>query len=386
MSDKKRIIFVDDDPNVLTSLRRMLRGKRQEWESIFVDNGKDALRKIRSGWPDAVVTDVKMPGMSGLELLRTVQESDATRDIPTIVLTGIHERNIKRQALDLGAADLLAKPVDLENLIARIRSVLCLKDRHDQLKHLNASIEHRVEERTRDLEAARFDIIWRLAKAGEFRDEMTGNHVARVGCYCRILSERLGMPVDFVERVFLTSSLHDIGKIGIPGEILLKQGKLTAEEFGVMQQHCVIGAQILRERPLGMDLFLEWRGAPDCLPVAEEHDDSLEMACTIAMSHHERWCGGGYPAGLSGQDIPLEARITALADTYDALSSNRPYKTAYCHEKTIEIMRTEAHEYFDPEVFAAFEDSLDEFCAVYTELSDNNDPFPDLVQRTGAVS
>jgi response regulator RpfG family c-di-GMP phosphodiesterase len=295
------------------------------------------------------------------------------------------DRELKRKALDLGATDLLTKPVHLEDLSSRLNSVFRLKAYQDELKALNADLEQRVEYRTQDLKWARLDIIWRLAKAGEFRDEETGEHIVRVGCYCRILAEQIGMSRDFVESIFLTSPLHDIGKIGIPDSILLKPGRLTPQEREVMQCHCKIGANILLEEANGMKPFLEWQNVQVPSGHACFENMFMTMASSIAMHHHERWDGTGYPDSLAGEDIPLAARITGIVDVYDALRSDRPYKQAYSHADAMKIMRSEASaSCFDPIVYEAFEATQDEFQRIRAENEElvtarRNEIQPELV-------
>jgi len=404
---KRRILFVDDEPAFLEGLRRGLRGQRDAWEMHFVQSADEALQAVEGVDFDVVVTDVNMPGRDGLELLVALRESDRTRAIPVIILTGRGERDIKRRALDLGATDLLNKPVEREDLVARLRSVLKLKAYQDELKAQNEILDRKVRERTTELEESRLAIIWRLAKASEYRDEETGNHVRRVGWYCRALAEALGMPSDFVEMVFLTSPLHDIGKIGIPDRILRKRGGLTPAEWRVMQRHCEIGAAILlHEGKRGKAVFSEETGravapprATGGLPASvgdrrasgtrrsasvsdwgEEAALSLipnpflEMAATIARAHHERFDGGGYPAGLAGEAIPVEARIVALADTYDALCAERPYKPAFPEAKALRIIGEEVGSHFDPRVYAAFLASVDTLRSIRVELSDEREP------------
>ena len=199
-----------------------------------------------------------------------------------------------------------------------------------------------------------------MAKAGEFRDEETGNHVVRVGCYCRTVAERMGMPGNFIESIFLASPLHDIGKIGISDSILLKQGKLTIDEHRIMEKHCVFGAEILSEQPRGIDG--NTLRSIDQNPV-------IEMAIRIALYHHERLDGTGYPHQLTNENIPIEARIVALADVYDALCSKRPYKEAFPEHLALEIIRKGVGSQFDPAVHDVFLNSLDEIHVIQTKLS-----------------
>ncbi len=365
---KKKLLFVDDQPEVLHALNRMLREQEHVWEMRFVSSADEALAKTDATAFDLVVSDVKMAGKDGFELLKALRGREKTQDVPVIMLTGLGDSDLKRRALDLGATDLLMKPVDPEDLLARVRSVLQLKSYQDQLKSHNELLEQRVKERTAALEESRREIIWRLAKAGEHRDETTGNHIARVAWYCRIISEGLGLDREFVETITLTSPLHDIGKIGIPDTILLKKGPLTPEERAVMKTHCRIGADILSQAPKAMSPFRELHAAPRL--EQQETSPILSVAVTIAEAHHERWDGTGYPKGLAGDSIPLEARIVGLADVFDALNSPRPYKPAYEEAKVLAIMRSENGKHFDPDVFAAFQDTLADIRSMRDALSD----------------
>jgi putative two-component system response regulator len=370
MAERQRILFVDDESSFLNALRRILFNQRRVWDMNFVLSADEALDLARRGETDVVVSDVDMPGKDGFQLLTALREDERTRDVPFIILTGGEEQSFKRRALDLGATDLLNKPVSLEDLVARIWSALRLKAYQDELKAQKDMLERKVEERTAELAESRLDIVWRLAKAGEYRDPETGNHIVRVGYYCHILSEELGMTRDFTEAVFLTSPLHDIGKLGIPDDILLKSSQLTAEERRIMEQHCTIGAELLAPAfrhaiPTlsGREFARRPHGAPPENPI-------LKMAAAIALSHHERWDGNGYPHRLAGEAIPLGGRITAVADVYDALCSVRPYKPAYPEEKTLAIMREEAACHFDPMVFAAFEKRLVDIRAIREQFAD----------------
>ena len=235
---------------------------------------------------------------------------------------------------------------------------------------MNVLLGQKVRERTRELGRSQQEIIWRLGKAAEYRDEETGNHVMRVGAYSRLLAERLGLPSDFVQGLFLTSPLHDVGKIGIPDKILLKPGKLTPEEWKIMERHCVIGAAILMQYPRGMQPFLAWNRINAASDSSPTENGLLKMAASIALTHHERWDGQGYPMGMPGKDIPLESRIVALADTYDAMSLARPYAPAFPREKVIQTIRDEDGSHFDPDVCAAFEQSLDEFGTIHALFAD----------------
>jgi len=368
---KSRILFVDDEPAILRVFARILRGQAEVWDMHFALSVDEALEKIDGTEFDAIVSDISMPGKDGFALLNALSASDKTRDIPVIILTGNAENDLKRRALDQGATDLLNKPVDPEDLRARIRSVLRLKSYQDLLKNQNAILERRVRERTAELEASRLDIIGRLAKAGEYRDEDTGNHVVRVGFCCRAIAETLGMDDGFVDLISVTSPLHDIGKIGIPDHILLKPGKLTPEERRTMERHCEIGAGILQKEPKGFRLYGQLLGGDLIDAYPKNENPFLKMASSIAMGHHERWDGKGYPGGLRGEEIPLEARIAAVTDVYDALGSKRPYKPAYPEERVRAIMGGEVGRHFDPEVFAAFQRAMDEIQSIRSQFPDD---------------
>ncbi len=353
---KAHVVFVDDDVRFLDGLRRMLRFQRDQWDMTFVTSVNEALQWLDQHGANVVVSDVMLAGRNGFDLLCTMMGSTRFKYVPVIMMTGSDERNLKRRALDYGATDLVNKPVDVEELIARIRNALQLKQCQDQLRGQNDLLEHKVLERTKALEASRIDLIWRLGRVAEFRDEQTGNHIMRVGSFCKVLAETLGMPQDFAEMIFLTSPLHDIGKIGIPDSILLVPRAFTPEEWDIMKQHCAIGAEILQQ---------ETR-IPS--PRQSERNPFLEMASSIALGHHEWWDGSGYPQQLSGERIPLEARIVAVADVYDALSSARPYKAAFPEDKVLDIMDKKTGSHFDPTVYQAFRRSLVAFRDISRQL------------------
>lgn len=357
----KQILFVDDDADFLEGLKRILRSQRQEWNMQFVDGVDAAMAVTGEVDLDAIVSAADMPVKSGLDLLKELQSSPATSTIPTVILTGSADSNLKRRALDLGATDLLSKPVEPEDLLARIRSVIRLKDYQDQILDQNVLLEHKVRERTRDLEHSRLDIVWRLAKAGEFRDEETGQHVMRVAWCSQILAKQLGLDKTLVAQIFATSPLHDIGKIGIPDGILLKKGELDPQEWAFMERHCAIGAAILMDKPKGLPLEFEHG---DEAIAANDENSLLTLAAEIALNHHERWDGAGYPNRLAGEDIPISGRIVAVADVYDALRSARSYKDPCEVEEVVNMIEVEAGKQFSPAIVKAFGESVAEFEAI----------------------
>ncbi|HAN96813.1 MAG TPA: two-component system response regulator [Planctomycetaceae bacterium] len=365
-----RVLFIDDEIHVLDAYRRSLRDFRSTWEMTFVDCPVKAWEMIRTEMYDTIVTDVYMPRLGGLELLKRLRREERTKDIPVIVVTGEADRTLKRQALDLDATDLLPKPVDQEVLRVRLRNALRMRRNELELRREKELLEQRVRERTLELTASRLDIIWRLGKAAEFRDEETGNHVVRVACHARAIAARMGCDREFVDDLLLAAPLHDIGKIGIPDSILLKPGPLDDDERQQMRRHCEMGASILTDDCRLLDVAWQHAAGPfgsmDPLPPSPV----LKMAAAVALGHHERWNGSGYPFGLSGTDIPLAARIVAVADVYDALRSRRPYKEPFPVEQALAIIDRGAGEDFDPAV-------VDAFLACFGEIHETERRFSD---------
>ncbi len=368
--NKQHVMFVDDEQPILETYERMLRSERREWDLHFAPDADTALQIAAQHDLDVIVTDIHMKGKDGFDLIRALQASERTARIPIIVVTGDTKPTLKRRALDLGATDLLTKPLNREDMVARIRSALRLKAYQDQVEEQVRTLDTQVKERTRALERSHRDIVWRLAKAGEFRDDETGNHVVRVACYARAIAQGLGAPADFVNTLFLTSPLHDIGKIGIPDSILLKLGPLTPEERKTMQQHCHIGAAILSTEPRAVAVARHREVSGQDSEGDIPRNPLLHMAMAIARHHHEKWDGTGYPDGLARDAIPLEARIVALVDVFDALTSVRRYKPAFSLEKSIEIIHKDAGRHFDPELVAAFDHNRSEIVAIHSELQE----------------
>ncbi len=360
---KKQILFVDDEPDVLKSFQRILSDQCDIWEMSYVSSVDAALDRLEETGFDVIVSDIKMPGKDGFDFLKILQGSEKTKNIPVIVLTGFDDGDFKNRALELGAVDLLNKPSEKADLVARLNSMLRLKSNHDDFEQM-------FKERTADLEYSRMDFIWRLGNLAEFCDKNTGNHILRVGLYCKTIAEQLGMGQDFVERLFVTSPLHDIGKVAIPDDILLKPGKLSPEQWEIMKKHCVIGAEIFNQDSRIMRLFFTWQENHTQMVNKNGENPLHKMATTIALTHHERWDGTGYPKGLSGNDIPLESRIVAISDVYDALSSVRPYKPAFPESKVMSIIKEEAGRHFDPEIYDAFEKSAEEFRNIKAQFAD----------------
>jgi putative two-component system response regulator len=315
------------------------------FDVIIAHSGEEALEKIEVQPPDIILLDLMMPGMSGFEVTEHLKENPDTRHIPVIIVTGLSDPEANVRAIKAGADDFLIKPFDRVLLEARVRTSFKTKRLQDEILQHRRELEVRVRERTRQVELTREVALFSLARLAESRDAETGDHLERIRCYVRIIAEEMvswnrhpeAMTGHFVDEIYLSSPLHDIGKVGIPDRLLLKPGPLTDAEFAIMKTHSLIGGDTLRDADYeaGQNSF-------------------LAMGRDIAYYHHERWDGKGYPNGLKGNDIPFAARIVTLADVYDALTSKRPYKEAFSHERAREIVLAGADKQFDPDVVEAF--------------------------------
>lgn len=361
----QRILFVDDEQRILDGIRRALRDMADRWECQWATSVKHALEVLDACEIDLVVTDISMPEQSGFALLEEIAGSSTRRRTAVLVLTGRADADLKRRALDLGAIDLISKPVQTEDLVARIRSALRIVERERQLEVLNATLESQVQARTRDLESSRTDILICLAMAGECRDEDTGHHLIRVAHYSRCLAEKMCLAKSEVEMIHKASPLHDIGKIGVADSILRKPGPLDDEERRAMQAHCWIGHRILSVPPPMVSAFLM---APpnECRCI----NPLLAAAAEIALNHHERWDGLGYPRQLAGESIPLPARIVAIADAYDALTTERSYKRPFSHDETISRLVSDSSKHFDPNVARALQSCESAFWHIHRRWTD----------------
>ena len=365
------ILIVDDEPLNIEVVRRYLEiGGYQNL--ISTDHAGQALPMMGLNRPDLVLLDIHMPQINGLEILAAIRSDESLCRTPVIILTGNSDPDTKLIALQAGATDLLPKPVHSEELLARLGNVLKVKAYQDRLYRHSEELEEAVRRRTSELEASRLDVIHCLARAAEFRDDDTGQHVIRVGRYARVIAERLGFSPRELDIIEPAAQLHDVGKIGIADAILLKPGKLTPEEFEMMQKHCGFGKKIAE--PVSDREAVLLRNHTDIGARIMNTCSSpiLEMAQRIALTHHERWDGTGYPLGLAGEDIPLEGRITAVADVFDALSSKRPYKPAFPLQKCFAIMAEGRGTQFDPDILDAFFDRRDDIIQVQINSADTN--------------
>jgi putative two-component system response regulator len=335
------VLVVDDTPENIHVLSGVL---QDEYSVRVATTGEKALAAARTDpQPDLILLDVKMPVMDGYEVCRRLKNDYATQRIPVIFVTGMGEAQDEARGFDLGAVDYIVKPVSPAIVRARVRAHIQL---YDQKRHLMEL----VQQRTRELEDTRLQIIRRLGRAAEFKDDETGYHVIRLSHYCRMLGLAAGMPDYRAEILFNAAPMHDVGKIGVPDSILEKAGPLTPDEWSIVKRHPVIGAGI----------------------IGRHNNELLEMARVIALTHHERWDGSGYPRGLRGEAIPLVGRIVAIADAFDALTNTRPYKQAWPVEEAVALLRREAGRQFDPRLVPKFIEMMPqvrEIMGQYSEIS-----------------
>lgn len=355
-------MIVDDYPVNVKVLRAHLENAGYDNLTTLTDSTL-AMEAIQRDPPSLLLLDIMMPDVSGLDILRELRAHSEFARLPVLVLTGTESRELKSEALELGASDFLTKPIDFEDLLPRVRNSLRIRSYEEDLKA-------QVRQRTHELESAQREIIQCLAKAAEFRDNETGAHVIRVGKFAGIIATELGKDEQWVYMLSQAATLHDVGKIGIPDEILHKKGKLTQEELVVMRRHCGYGRQVLDRVSAMDDIRLNDHTSMGASIMAMCSSPAIAMARTIALTHHERWDGTGYPIGLAGTNIPIEGRITAVADVFDALSSVRPYKPAFPLEECLRIIEEERGKHFDPDVVDAFLRRVGDIIAVQLEHFD----------------
>jgi putative two-component system response regulator len=356
------ILVVDDTADNLEIMAGLL---KDSYHVKLANSGERALKYVRGERkPDLILLDIMMPGLSGHDVIRELKANAATRDIPVIFLTAMTAAEDEKKGFDLGAADYITKPISPPTVLARVRTQLQNKAHADFLRDQNAWLEAEVGRRTREITAIQDVTILAMASLAETRDSDTGNHIRRTQLYVRALAEKLKSHPRFgyylsdamVEVLYKSAPLHDIGKVGVPDRILLKPGKLTAEEFEVMKTHTTLGRDAIAhaEWKLGMSV------------------DFLGCAKEIAYGHQEKWDGSGYPEGLAGEDIPISARLMAIADVYDALISRRVYKDGLSHERAVQIIRDGRGVHFDPDMVDAFLELAEDFRAIATRFGDTD--------------
>ncbi len=319
---------------------------------------------VRQNRPDLVLLDISNPPFQGQELLRRVRFDSQTQNLPVVVLSASHDGERRSQAFTSGATDCVTLPWEPMELAARVRTALLIKLQDDRLSGFDEEVRAAVRQCTEELAATQEEIIQCLARAGEYRDHETGYHVLRVGRFAGAIARQLGLPDGQIRLLEQAAQLHDVGKIGISDLVLLKPGRLSPEEFALIKKHCEFGRDIILPLRLSNELGASTpKGETGRSPV-------MAMAARIAMTHHEWWNGAGYPRGLSGEEIPLEGRITAVADVFDALCSQRPYKPAFPSETCFRMMEQNRGVQFDPRVFDAFVAAREEILSIRTAIPD----------------
>lgn len=347
------VILIVDDEEMNRNLLEVVLTKN-EYKLMFAENGQEALDFMRSVKIDLVLMDIMMPVMNGVDAVKAIKNVPQWETVPIIMLTALSDKSSIKEALSAGANDYLTKPFDILELQLRIHNMLKIKQYNDMLKDSTLVLEHIVREKTYDLECSlkeikesEFRITEVLGRASEYKDNETGQHIKRMGKLSRLLASHLGFRDEELEKIEYAAMMHDVGKIGIPDNILKKPGKLTTEEFEIMKDHTIIGYDIL---------------APYSVPL-------LKTAAIIALSHHEKYDGSGYPKGLKGEEIPLIGRIVAVADVFDALMSPRPYKPPFSLAQTKEILQEGKGNHFDPYIVDLFFEKIDEVMEIWENFN-----------------
>ncbi len=337
-----QIVIIDDVEANLLLLRHFIGLLGEPHEVLSYTEPQQALAQCQAVGPDLVIVDYMMPELDGIALIERFRATPGRADIPVLMVTANDEIEVRYRALEAGANDFLTKPLDKIEFRARVRNMLALRASQKRLEDRAGWLAEEVLKATDEIVRRERETILRLSKAAEFRDPETGDHIQRMAHYSWMIAVRLGLPLEQQQLILEAAPMHDVGKVGIPDHILLKPGRLDEAEFTIMKQHPVIGHQILADS-----------GSP-----------LLQMAAVIALSHHERFDGTGYPMGLKGEAIPLVGRIVAVADVFDALSSARPYKPAWDLGRVLEFMRAQRGLHFDPRCVDVFMDCMDEVQAV----------------------
>ncbi len=343
-------VVIVDDQQINVTLMQALIGKVEGCVPVPFTDSRRGLAWCLEQNPDLIIVDYMMPELDGIEFIQRFREAAGTAEVPVLMVTADHERDVRYRALESGATDFLTKPVDRMEFLSRARNMLTLRRSHVALSSRAATLAEEVRKATAEIQARERETVMRLAKAAEYRDPETGAHIQRMSQYSVLIARNLGMSSDFQDMLLHAAPMHDVGKLGTPDHILLKPGKLSPEEFDIMKQHASHGYEILKD---------------SVSPV-------LKLAASIALSHHEKFDGSGYPSGLAGDEIPLEGRIVAVADVFDALTSERPYKKAWELDKAVALLRDGAGSHFDPECVNAFLQDWDAVLAVKNHYRDEH--------------
>ena len=359
-NSRATVLVVDDSPENLSMMSGLL---KDQYRVKVANNGEKALKILEAeSLPDLILMDIIMPGLDGYDVCQLLKENSRTCDIPVIFLTAMTETEDEKKGFELGAVDYITKPISPMKLMVRVRNQLALKASADFLKDKNLFLEQEVARRTREVQAIQDVTILTIASLAETRDNETGKHIHRTQIYVKLLADKLKRNPRFsgyltehnITLLFKSAPLHDIGKVGIPDRILLKPGRLEPEEFEIMKTHTTIGRDAIQHAEDQLNLSVEF----------------LNCAKEIAYSHQEKWDGSGYPQGLRGAEIPISARLMAVADVYDSLISNRVYRQAMSHGETLEFIRSGKGSHFDPDLVDAFLELADEFRLIAEQYAD----------------
>lgn len=344
------VLIVDDRSTARSLLEGLARSLEQGLRVESYGDPNEALERAAALTPDLIISDYRMPGMDGVEFTRRLRAIPRLADVPVVIVTVVEDRQIRYQALEAGATDFLTRPIDPQECRARCKNLLALRRSQRIITDRAKWLEDQVMQATKDIQVREQETLLRLARAGEYRDQETGFHIIRMAKYARAISEELKLSAMECDEIESSAPMHDIGKIGIPDHILLKPGSLTEEENLIMRRHPILGYEILADSP----------------------SRYLQMGAIIALGHHERFDGSGYPQGLSGQAIPLPARIVAVADVFDALTSVRPYKKAWSMQEALDYIKSQIGGHFDPDCARAFLVRLDEVAQIMNKYTDAN--------------
>ena len=351
-ANQPSIMIVDDQSVSRLILERIIASIEPSARLLIYANGEDALRQAEVAPPDLVLTDYRMNGMDGIALTCALRAIPACQDIPIVMITAVEDNEVRYRALEMGATDFLRKPIDPIECRVRCRNLLKIREQQHLVVDRAQLLEVKILEATRDIQRREQDALWTLARAAEYRDEETGHHIIRMAKYSRLIAEDLGLSKDECDAIEMSAPMHDIGKIGVPDAILLKRGRHTSEEQTIMRQHTVIGHDILKDSV----------------------SKYLRLGASIALGHHERYDGSGYPRGLQGEAIPLPARIVAVADVFDALTSTRPYKDSWPVNRAMEYVRAALGSQLDPECGNSFLRQVESVLYIHEQFRDEAPP------------
>ena len=342
-----RILVVDDEESNVKLLQHLLDSQNYK-NVVAITDSREVEKACEENNFDLIMLDLNMPYLDGYQVMEMLSQNPERPMPPVLVLTAQASQDFKKRAFDSGARDFVTKPFSISEVFSRVRNLLQVELMQKRLENQNEELERKVQQRTQQIYQTRLEIVRRLGRAAEYRDNETGLHIVRMSNMAMMLGVASGLEADQADLLLNASPMHDIGKIGIPDHILLKPGKLDADEWEIMKQHTVIGANIL----------------------SGDDSDLLKMAAEIALTHHEKWDGSGYPHGLEAEAIPLVGRVTAIADVFDALTSERPYKKPWSVDEAVEFMNKQSGKQFDPQLIKSFNEILPEILEIKDKYSE----------------